>query len=238
MASAPLQRRAATSTQTGICSVPTRRGETMRLSRRFAGPLAAGVMAAGATVAAAAPASASTVTPYWHIMTIPQGYYHPLCLQGDLGGPWARPSPSSPVTRTSPTRVSCGCRLPWVATSTSSRTSAPGGAWKPATAPSTAAPSTCGPASPPRATNAGTGHPPPPPGFPVPRTESHPDAGLRQQRVLPRRPGGADHSWASAPDLALQRHACPAILGRPVASRLSPRRASLPGSARGLDSPV
>jgi hypothetical protein len=42
-------------------------------------------MAAGATVAAAAPASASTVTLYWHIMTIPQGYDHPLCLQGDLG---------------------------------------------------------------------------------------------------------------------------------------------------------
>ena len=47
----------------------------------------ASVMAAGAVVAAAAPASASTVTPYWHIMTIPQGYDHPLCLQGDLGGP-------------------------------------------------------------------------------------------------------------------------------------------------------
>jgi hypothetical protein len=59
----------------------------MRLSRRFAGPLAAGMMAAGAAVAAAAPASASTVTPYWHIMTIPQGFDHPLCLQGDLGGP-------------------------------------------------------------------------------------------------------------------------------------------------------
>jgi Ricin-type beta-trefoil lectin domain len=59
----------------------------MRLSRRFTGPLAAGIMAAGAAVAAAAPASASTVTPYWHIMTIPQGFDHPLCLQGDLGGP-------------------------------------------------------------------------------------------------------------------------------------------------------
>ncbi len=59
----------------------------MRLSRRFTGPLAAGVMAAGAAVAAAAPASGNTVTPYWHIMTIPQGFDHPLCLQGDLGGP-------------------------------------------------------------------------------------------------------------------------------------------------------
>jgi hypothetical protein len=57
----------------------------VRLSRRFTGPLAAGMMAAGAAVAAAAPATASTVTPYWHIMTIPQGYDHPLCLEARNG---------------------------------------------------------------------------------------------------------------------------------------------------------
>ena len=44
-------------------------------------------MAAGASMAAATPASASTVTSYWHIMTIPQGFDFPLCLQGDLGSP-------------------------------------------------------------------------------------------------------------------------------------------------------
>jgi hypothetical protein len=55
--------------------------------RKITGLLAAGLMALGAAVAAAAPASASPVTPYWHIMTVPQGFDFPLCLQGDLGGP-------------------------------------------------------------------------------------------------------------------------------------------------------
>ena len=62
------------------------------------------------------------LSPYFRIGVAPQGSSFLRCLQGDLGGPWARPLPSSPVTRTSLTRVSC--RLPWVATPTSSRTSA------------------------------------------------------------------------------------------------------------------
>ena len=55
--------------------------------RWLAGLLTAGLMAGAAAVAPAAPASASPVTPYWHIMTVPQGFDFPLCLQGDLGGP-------------------------------------------------------------------------------------------------------------------------------------------------------
>ena len=193
MASAPLQRRAATSTQTGICPVPTRRGETMRLSRRFAGPLLAGLMAAGATVATAMPASAATVAPYFRIGVAPQGSSFLRCLQGDLGGPLGSTVTQQPCNPTSLTRVSCGCRLPWVATSTSSRTSAPAGAWKRATGPSTAAPSTCGPASPPRATNAGTGHPPPPPA--VPRS---PDR-IPSRRGSPAAPGSASTSRGRRP---------------------------------------
>ena len=218
MASVLLQRRAASSAQTGAYPVHARRRETMRLSRRFAGPLLAALMAVGATAATAMPASAATVAPYFRIGVAPQGSSFLRCLQGNLGGPWARPLPSSPVIRTSRTRASCGCRLPWAAISTSSRTSAPAGAWKPATAPSTSVPSTCGPASPPRATNAGTGRPPPPPA--VPRSPGR----IRSRRESPAAPGsastsrGADHVRASAADLALQRHAGPAILGRPVAT--------------------
>jgi hypothetical protein len=59
----------------------------MRLSRRFAGPLAAGVMAIGATAATAMPASAATVAPYFRIGVAPQGSSFLRCLQGDLGGP-------------------------------------------------------------------------------------------------------------------------------------------------------
>jgi hypothetical protein len=59
----------------------------MRLSRRLGGLLAAGLMAAGVT-AAAVPARASTLAPYWQIVTLAGTPGAPfLCLQGDLGGP-------------------------------------------------------------------------------------------------------------------------------------------------------
>jgi hypothetical protein len=52
----------------------------MRVSRKAASLLAAGVMAAGVT-AAAAPASAAS--PYWEIVTSPQGFFAPkLCVEG------------------------------------------------------------------------------------------------------------------------------------------------------------
>jgi Ricin-type beta-trefoil lectin domain-like len=59
----------------------------MRLSRKLGGLLAAAMMAAGVT-AAAAPAHATTVSPYWQILTLGGNTYPVLeCLQGDLGGP-------------------------------------------------------------------------------------------------------------------------------------------------------
>lgn len=195
MASVPLQRRAASSTQTG--SVPRIRVEGKPCACPEGSPAR------------------------WSLLRAV-----PSCgaCKATWAAPWARPLPSSPVTRTPRTRASCGCRLPWAATSTSSRTSAP-----------------AVPGSPQRrrqrrhrrlvalrvhreqrtlvlATLRHRRR------FPVPRAESDPDASLRQHRVLPRRPGGTDHAGASVADLALQRHACPAILGRPVAGRTRGQR--------------